>query len=179
MTLEELLKNRALEQQRKAALIARGLARPPPPAGSHYCYGCNNDLPDAQFDLPISTSRCIRHHKMIVAAKTALVEKKKVAVLSSSAAVATSPDADVGVDVDIVVYQEKFLTLEAALHFVEASGHTEGVMYLKAREDQYGNSSWRCHCSDKPRLQRSSTCCSSVVPVLFSSLLSIPHIDRT
>ena len=105
---------------------------------------------------------------MAAEAKKALAEKKKIAVLSSSAAagaavgaaVATSPDADVDVDVETVVYQEKFLTLEEALHFVEASGHTEGVMYLKARDDEYGRSSWRCHCFDKPRLQRSGTCYS-------------------
>ena len=79
ITLQELLENRELEQQRKAALIAKGLARPPPPAGYHFCHGCQGDLPDAQFNLSISTSRCIRHHTMAAEAKKALAEKKKIA----------------------------------------------------------------------------------------------------
>ena len=163
ITLEELLKNRALAEQRNTELIAKGLARPPPAAGSHFCHGCKNDLPDAQFDLSISTARCIRHHTMAAEAKKALAEKKKVVVLSSSAAVgavATSLDADVDVDVETVVYQEKFFTLEAALQFVESRGHTEGAMYLKAWSDQFGSSTYRCHCSDRLRSQRSGTCCS-------------------
>ena len=158
-TLEELREKRASDEQRREqereVLNSKGLGRLPAPKGYHHCYGCHKDLPDVNFDLSKSRSRCINHLASRMAGEEAAAEKKKGILLPSSNAAAV---ASTVTEVDVEVHREEFSTFEAALEHVEILGHKEHVMYVQRSEDR-GTYAYRCHCFDKHRDKRPRMCC--------------------
>ena len=65
------MENREMLRRKNAVLISKGLARPPPPAGFHYCHNCRQNVCVDNFDLNISAALCIMHYAMRLAAKNA------------------------------------------------------------------------------------------------------------
>ena len=145
ISVDSLLQKRALAIQEKEDLKLKGLARPTPPEGSHFCHDCYKDVDITLFDLTKSAARCRAHFAQATARKEAAVEKKKAVVPSSSAAAAAPTITEVD-----FVERKIFNTLEAALEYVEVRGHEEQVMYLEYASDEFGCHRFHCHCFGVP-----------------------------
>ena len=167
ISVETLREERARAAAKAKALQANHLARPPPKEGFHFCYTCNKEVADAEFDLDQSTSRCKQHYEKAKAAQQVRAAKKKAQSLSSDATVPAVAEHDAvpivaeHAAVPVVVAhggeaQGKeihftFDSQQAALDFVEVCGHQEHVMYRLSKSDVYGNATFLCHCGDKLR----------------------------
>ena len=152
--MEQLHEDRKAVKRKKAILVSQGLARPPAPAGFHFCNWCGTDVPDEKFELRNSITNFRIHYALILtkrlakkanlAAKPAALEPKKAVLPSNDGATAS-----IVAEVDTVLHSKTFSTLAAALEYVELLGHTERVMYIKRSEDKYGNFGFLCHCAQK------------------------------